>query len=32
MAVLIFVAAFVLLAIASHLWGADSRHTHAVLS
>jgi hypothetical protein len=29
---LIFVAAFVLLALASQLWGADSRNTHAVLS
>jgi len=32
MPVLFFVAAFVLLAVASQLWGADSRNTHAVLS
>jgi len=32
MPLLIFVAAFVLLAVASQLWGVDSRYTHAVLS
>ena len=32
MAVLIFVAAFVALNIATALWGRDSRHTHVVLS
>lgn len=32
MEIVLFVAAFVVLNIATALWGKDSRHTHAVLS